>query len=173
MVHVVNPAPEPLMLEGVAAVEPVQIPPDQREKILEQVRRAPGTHTETTANFYCLEFLRPAPPAGVLYRIAPAAKQARFEPAVRALQSARRLRDLGRLSPDTNPESYFHSIRQWAVWTLEQGFDREKFLDAFLEHAKKSFARSGREWSEQVEVAVRRSAEGRWQDVTQVLAESR
>ena len=169
-VHVVNSDPETLTLEGFVAVEPVQIPPNQREKIVEQIRRAPGAHQEMNANFYCLEFLRQAPPEGVVYRIAGAAKQERFAPAARALDSARRLRDQGLLHPDTNPESYFHSIRQWAVWTLEQEFDRGKFLDAFLEHAKKSFTRAGREWSDPVEAAVRRSAEGRWQDVAQVLA---
>jgi len=171
-VHIVNPDPQPLTLEGYVAIEPVQIPPDRRQDIVEEIRRAPGSHTEMNANFYCLEFLRQAPSAGIVYRIAGAAKQERFAPAARALEAARRLQQQGLLDPDSNPESYFHSIRQWAVWTMEQRFDREKFLDAFLEHARKNLARAGREWSDEVEAAVRRSAEGRWQDITEVLADS-
>lgn len=171
--HIVNPGPERLAIEGYAAVEPVQVSPNQRERILDQIRRAPGAHQEITANFYCLELLRQAPSAGIVFRIADAARQEQFAPAARALEAARRLRDQGLLNPDSNPESYFHSIRQWAVWTLEQGFDRERFLDAFVEHTRKNFARIGQPWSEAVEAAVRQHAEGRWEDVAEVLAEAR
>lgn len=88
-------------------------------------------------------------------------KQRAFAPVARALEAADRLREAGLLDPDTNPESYFHSIRQWAVWTLEQGFEAETFVEAFVEHTKKNLSEAGRESSEQIEAVVRNSAEGR------------
>ncbi len=168
---VVNPGSEPLELDGYVAVEPVQISPSQRERILDQVRSASGALQELTANFYCLELLKLAPPDAIVYRIANAAKQARFAPAARALDSARRLYESGGMAVEGDPDTYFHSIRQWAVWTLEQSFDREAFLDAFTEHARKNFERMGQAWSAPMEAAVRQHAERRWTDVTQVLEE--
>lgn len=172
-VHLINTGPDPIEIDGYVALEPVDLSPAERDRIMESVRRAAGNHVEVNANFYCLQFGAAAPPQGIVFRVAPAAKQERFQPSARALAAARRLFEANRLSPDTNPDSYFHSIRQWAVWTLEQRFDREEFMEAFLEHAKKNFARAGREWSDELETAVRRSAEGRWQDITEVLAEAR
>jgi hypothetical protein len=168
-VLVVNPGDEPLELDGYVAIEPVQVSPSQRERILDQVRRAPGALQELTANFYCLELLKLAPPDAVVYRIADAAKQARFAPAARALDAARRLYESGGMSVEGDPDTYFHSIRQWAVWSLEQSFDREEFLDSFTEHTRKNFARMGQPWSEAVAAEVRRHGERRWEDVREVL----
>jgi hypothetical protein len=75
----------------------------------------------------------------------------------------------GSLSPDTSPESYFHSIRQWSVWTLEKAFDREGFIEAFIEHARKNVEDAGQQWSDEFAERVERSAEGRWQDIAMVL----
>lgn len=172
MAHVVNPGPGPLDLSGLFAVEPVSLSPTEKNRALEELLRAGGEHVEVKASFYCLQFGAAAPPAGVVYRIAPAARQERFQPAARALAAARRLRDAGGLSPDTSPESYFHSIRQWAVWTLEQSYDRDGFVAAFLEHTRKNVELSGREWTEEFAGIARRSAEGRWRDIRRVLEEA-
>ncbi len=168
-VVVVNPGPEPLALDGFVAVEPVAVSPSQRSRVLEEVRRAPGAHQELTANFYCLELLEQAPPGGVVYRIAGAAKQERFAPVARALDRARRLYESGGLAVEGDPDTYFHSIRQWAAWTLEQSFDRDRFLDAFVEHAHKTFTRLGQTWSDAVAAEVRRHGERRWEDVQKTL----
>jgi hypothetical protein len=170
--HVVNPEGGPIEIDGLFAVEPASLSPEERDQALESVRQVAGSHVEVQANFYCLQFGAAAPPEGIVYRIAPQAKQQAFQPAARALAAARRLHDAGSLSPDTSPESYFHSIRQWSVWTLEQGFDRDGFLAAFLEHTRKNVEDAGQEWSDEFADAVRRSAEGRWSDITKVLGEA-
>jgi hypothetical protein len=170
--HLVSPGSEPIEFDGLFAVEPVSLLPEQRDRILASVRQAAGSHAEVKVNFYCLQFGAAAPPEGVVYRVASPEKQERFQPAARALAAARRLYEANLLSPDTRPESYFHSIRQWTVWTLERGFDREGFISAFVEHAKKNVAEAGEQWSEEFSDAVHRSAEGRWKDITKVLGEA-
>lgn len=171
-VHVVNPGSEPIEIDGYFALEPVDLSPEQRDRFMETVRQAAGKRVEALVSFYCLQFGAAAPPQDIIYRIAPPAKQERFQPAAEALAAARRLNEANLLSPDTNPESYFHSIRQWSVWTLEQGFDRDGFVTAFLEHTKKRVEAGGQQWSDAVAEAVRRSAEGRWQDITKILEEA-
>lgn len=170
--HLVNSGSGPIEIDGLFAVEPVSLSPGERDRVLESVRQAAGSHIDVEVSFYCLQFGAAAPPEGVVYRIARPAKQQRFQPAALALAAARRLYETNLLSPDTNPESYFHSIRQWSVWTLEQGFDHKSFLAAFLEHAKKNVEDAGQEWSDEFADAVRRSAEGRWGDITKILGEA-
>ncbi|HEY7471926.1 MAG TPA: hypothetical protein VIE68_06215 [Gemmatimonadota bacterium] len=170
--HVVNPGPDPVAIDGYFALEPVDLTAQERDRIFESVKGAAGNHVEAVISFYCLEFGAAAPAAGVVYRIAPRAAQEAFAPAARALEVARRLNDAGLLSPDTNPESYFHSIRQWSIWTLEKGFDREGFLSAFAEHTRKNAEARGMEWTDAVAQAVRTSAEGRWRDVAKILEEA-
>jgi hypothetical protein len=171
-VHLVNPGPEPIEIDGYVALEPVDLSPEERDRIMESVRQTAGNHVEVNANFYCLQFRAAAPPQGVVFRIAAPAKQELFLPAARALDTARRLYEAGLLSPDTNPESYFHSIRQWSVWTIEQGFDHDRFLEAFLEHTKKNVEAAGQRWTDAIADVVRRSAEGRWNDITKILGEA-
>ncbi len=90
----------------------------------------------------------------------------------RALDAARRLRDAGALHPDSDPDDYYHSIRQWAVWTVEKGFDREGFLDAFVERTEENFRDAGQPWSADVAAAVRSYGEGRWTDIRAILDEA-
>ena len=171
-VHVVNPGPDPIEIDGYFAVEPVDLTPEERDQIFESVEQAAGNHVEAVISFYCLEFGAAAPAEGVVYRIAPGAAQEAFVPAAKAMEAARRLNEAGLLSPDTNPESYYHSIRQWSIWTLEKGFDRKGFISAFEEHTRKNAEARGMEWTEAVAQAVRTSAEGRWLDVARILEEA-
>ena len=168
-VHVVNPGPDPIEIDGYFAVEPVDLPPEKRNRIFESVKAAAGNHVELVIPFYCLEFGAAAPAVDVVYRLAPRAAQEAFAPAARAMQAARRLHESGLLSPDTNPESYFHSIRQWSIWALEQRFDRAGFVSSFVEHTRKNAESRGIAWSDAVAAAARTSAEGRWRDVSQIL----
>ena len=171
-IHVVNPGPDPIAIDGYFALEPVDLAPEERDRFFESVKQSVGGHVEAVVSFYCLQFGAAAPAAGVVYRIAPRAAQEAFAPAARAMEAARQLSDAGLLSPDTNPESYFHSVRQWSVWALEQEFDRAGFIAAFLEHTKKNAEARGMEWTDAVAQAVRTSAEGRWADVAKILEEA-
>ena len=170
--HLVGADSGPIEVDGLFAVEPVALSPEEKERVLASVRQVAGSHADVNVNFYCLQFGALAPPEGVVYRLASADKQARFQPAARALAAARRLYESNQLSPDTRPDGYFHSIRQWSVWTLEQGFDREGFVSAFTELAKKNVEEAGQEWSEEFASRVQQSAEGRWVDITKVLIEA-
>ena len=170
--HLVGADSGPIEVDGLFAVEPVSLSPEEKERVLASVRQAAGSHADVNVNFYCLQFGAQAPPEGVVYRLASAEKQTRFQPAARALAAARRLYESDQLSPDTRPDSYFHSIRQWSVWTLEQGFDREGFVSAFIELAKKNVEEAGQDWSEEFASRVQQSAEGRWVDITKVLTEA-
>ena len=120
-------------------------------------------------NAYCLEFMRQPPTMGTLFRIASPELQRRFAPMRKILQAARKLQEAGLLTPDSNPADYFHSIKQWALWTREQGFDVERFGKAFIEHTKKNFAAAGRQWTRQIEDAVLGIVPGRWGDILKVL----
>ncbi len=171
-VHVVNPGPDPIAIDGYFAVEPVDLSPEERDRIFESVKQAAGNHAEAVISFYCLEFGAAAPAAGVVYRLAPASAQEAFAPAARAMEAARRLHEAGNLSPDTNPDSYFHSIRQWSIWTIEQEFDREGFISAFLEHTRKNAEGRGIEWTDAAAQTVRASAQNRWLDVSKILEEA-
>lgn len=171
-IHMVNPGPDPIEIDGYFAVEPVDLTPEERDRIFQSVKGAAGNHVEAVVDFYCLEFGAAAPAAGIVYRLAPRDAQEAFGPAARAMEAARELHAANLLSPDTNPESYFHAIRQWSIWTLEQGFDHDGFLEAFLEHTKKNLEAKGQRWSDAIEQVVRRSAEGRWRDITKVLEQA-
>jgi hypothetical protein len=89
------------------------------------------------------------------------------------LDAAARLRDAGRLVPDSDPESYFHSIRQWSIWTLTESLDEARFAEAFVAQARKNFEASDQAWSGEIERAVRQLVPGRWAAVQQVLEAAR
>lgn len=171
-VTIVHPASGPVPLEGLVAIEPVAATAADRARFEREIEAAGGVVETVTGAGYCLQFAAKAPPQGTVFRLAPAEKQRAFEPASRALAAARRLHEAGRFSPDTDPESYYHAIRQWAVWTLEQGFDRDGFVDAFLDHTRRNVEERGQRWTSEIADIVRRSAEGRWSDVSQVLREA-
>ena len=118
---------------------------------------------------YCAEFLKAPPTAGSLFRIAPAAVQQQFAPMRKIMGAARRAYRAGQLHPDSDPTEYFHSIRQWALWTSEQRLDEQAFARRFLEHARKNLEGAGRAWTPQIETAIKGIVPNRWKDVTAVL----
>jgi hypothetical protein len=168
-VRIVQPESGPVEIDGLVAVEPVAATAEDRARFERELERMPGQRYVTTAAGYCLEMDALAPPAGTVYRVAPAVKQAAFAPMRRALDAARRLRDAGALHPDSDPDDYYHSIRQWAVWSVEKGYDREGYLDGFVERMEKNFREAGRPWSGDVAAAVRSFGEGRWTDIAAIL----
>jgi hypothetical protein len=168
-VQIVHPESGPVTIDGLVAVEPVAATAEDRARFERELAGSGALRETVTAAGYCLQQDALAPPAGTLYRIASAEKQAGFAPMRRALDAARRLRDAGQLHPDSDPTDYFHSIRQWAVWTLEKELDREGFLDAFVERTEKNFRESGQAWSPEIAAAVRSYGEGRWTDILAIL----
>jgi hypothetical protein len=168
-VRIVQPESGPVAIDGLVAVEPVAATAEDRRDFEREIEQAGGISQAFTAAGYCLNQDLLAPPAGTVYRIASAAKQVVFAPMRRALDAARRLRDAGQLHPDSEPTDYYHSIRQWAVWTIEKGFDREGFLNAFVERTEKNFREAGQPWSADVAAAVRTYGEGRWTDIRAIL----
>ncbi len=139
-----------------------------RKRMAQLAARNPVT---ARLNAYCLEFLRRPPSANSMFRIADSELQQRFAPMRDVLKASRRLRDLGVLSPDSDPTEYFHSIRQWSFWTMESGFDERSFGTAFLERVKKNFEAARQPWNGQVEQTIRSLVPNRWKDVQKVLEE--
>lgn len=122
---------------------------------------------------YCLEFLKRPPDLNRMFRFAPAEIQQQFEPMRKILGASRELFDAGVLTPDVDPASYFHSIRQWSIWTEERGFDLEGFEKAFLERTKKNFEAAKQPWNDQIETTVRGLVPNRYKDVVQILEHAR
>ena len=161
--------PEPVNLSGYAAIEPVELSPRERDEIRERIREMPGVRRTIKANGYCLDFVKLVPPEGAVFRLAPAAAQQAFQPVAKVLQAARELRDAGLLQVDNDPEGYLNSIRQWALWTVTEGFDQEEFTAAFSKQVRENLEGGGQAWTDPVAAAVRRHAESRWADIQQIL----
>jgi hypothetical protein len=173
--QVVNDTGRPIRLTGDGfVVQPIK--KEAQERLRKDLRRdlAGQVTQELTSRLsaYCLEFLRLPPPPGGLFRIAAPELQRAYAPMRRVLQASRRMQESGRLNPDMNPVEYGHAIRQWAIWTREQGFTQETFGKAFVEHTRKSVIAAGRRWTPAVEQAVRSAVPGRWTDITAILAEA-
>jgi len=168
---VVNDGPKPIKLDPAALVlEPLKN--DVQKRIQQELSRVVGKATTLKMNGYCLEFLKAPPTPGAMYRIADQALQQEFAPARKILNATRVLQKAGVLKPDSNPLSYFHSIRQWALWTKEQKFDLKSFGQAFVEHTKKNVRAAGRQWTREAEKAVMGVVPGRWSAIAQILQEA-
>jgi hypothetical protein len=144
------------------------------EQMLERELRQVAGRKRVTMNLtaYCLDFKKAPPTTGRIYRVAPRSVQADAGPVRLILLAAERMYTWGELHPDGNPTEYFHSIRQWAIWTREQRFNEQTFGQALLEHTRKNVVAAGRKWNKEIESAARSLIPNRWRDVQHVLAES-
>lgn len=168
---VVNRSTEPLQLTGGRIVlEPVRSL--TARDVDRERQRLRATGAPITANAYCLDFSKPVPAAGVVYRIASADAQRRAAAARDILAASQHLRVNGGIHPDSDPDDYFHSIRQWALWTHREGFDQAGFVKAFGDHTRKNFAAARRPWTAAVEQGLRQVLPGRWQDIQAILREA-
>lgn len=118
---------------------------------------------------YCLEFERTVPGAGEVFQLADRETQETHAPARSIVSASRALHQAGRLQPDTDPEDYYHSITQWAIWVNENSLDRAGFERDFVVHARRNVEAARQEWNDRVEAVVRSLMPGRWDDVTMVL----
>jgi hypothetical protein len=158
------------VLESEAfATEPLEGVSEQA--IAKEMEKYAGRPRMTmTLTSYCLNYEKAAPTKGRVYRVAARAAQDQLEPVRRILSAAELVRDAGELHPDGDPNLYFHSVRQWAIWTVEKGFNERRFADELLEYTKKNVAASGRRWTKEIDAAARSIIPNRWQDVQRVLA---
>ena len=101
--------------------------------------------------------------------LASAGKQGRFAPVRAILRAGEDLAAAGQLHPDSDPEPYYHSIRQWAIWTHERSYDEAAFIEAFVAHTRNNVEAAGFEWTAEVEAQVRGWAPNRFQDLTNLL----
>ncbi|GAC1661041.1 MAG: hypothetical protein NVS9B4_12750 [Candidatus Acidiferrum sp.] len=118
---------------------------------------------------FCVQFLKLPPEIGMVYKIAGPMMQEKYQPARLVLQAGRALAEKGKLHPDSDPDSYADSVRQYAVWAKQEGWDEKKFGDNFVERTKKNAEVRKVKWSQQIETALRGAVPGRWRDITQVL----
>jgi hypothetical protein len=130
---------------------------------------APGA---SSIEGYCVDFMKPPPAPGTQYRVAPAAVQKKYAPVRNVLKAARKIAQDGLLHPDSDPKSYLQFVKQYAVWTKIENWTPEKFADAFLDRTKKNFAALKRNWTKEVEQAVRSVIPGRWRDIQAVLQQA-
>jgi hypothetical protein len=157
------------------AAEPLVVEPlkDEAKKQLQgAAQRLMSSAAPVTAkiNAYCMEFLKPPPALGTAFRIAAPELQQRFAPMRQIMDASRRVQQLGQLRPDSNPDGYFHSIRQWAMWTVEQKLNEKTFANAFVDHTKKAVTAQKQPWSNDTENIIRKAAPNRWNDIQKVLS---
>lgn len=141
-----------------------------KKQLDKQVKRLGKNPVTVKLDAYCLEFVRQPPSPGAVFRIASQELQQKFQPMRHVLTASQRLQELGALTPDTEATEYFHSIRQWAIWSKEQGFlDASAFGKAFVEKTKSNFDAAGRPWTGEIEQIVQGLVPNRWKDIDSVL----
>lgn len=151
------------------AVEPIKQQAQQRvQQAFNRLAKAAPVRLELSA--YCVELLKAPPRPNTILRLAPKAVQQKFAPMSKVLQSAYRVQHSGLLRPDSNPAAYTDSIKQWAVWSVEQKFNQTRFTDAFVTHTRKNIESAGQQWTRQAEEVIRKVSPNRWQDIVKVLA---
>jgi hypothetical protein len=170
--RIFNPGSAPLNIKpGALVVEALKDKAGQ--KVQKELAKLVGPRMpdlpSLSLDAYCLEFLRLPHEAGTIFRIAQSQIQQQFQQSRAILKASRELYNAGKLHPDVAPEEYFHSIRQWALWTDEQGFDSKSFADAFIKHTRKNLEAAGGKWNKQYEKVLRGATGGRWSDIQAIL----
>lgn len=162
---------QPVVLRtGELILEPIDDLDAETRIRIEQIRAgARAGAPSLVLEGFCLQLQRAVPEAGTVYRIADRAVQQSGTPVGAILDAGRLLQDLGGLHPDTDPEDYFHSIRQWAIWVHEEGLDRGAFEAEFVEHVRRTFEAADHEWNSDVERRLNEFIPNRWNDVAAIL----
>jgi hypothetical protein len=140
----------------------------QAQSGMQQLIRATANPITAKINGYCLEFLKAPPSAGTIFKIAAPELQRRFEPMKKIVDASRLVRQ--QLRPDSNPEGYFNSIRQWAMWSVEQKLNEKTFGNAFLEHTRKLVTGQKQPWTKETEDTIKKVTPNRWNDIQRVLS---
>jgi hypothetical protein len=167
--QVLNLTGKPVRLAPMPmAIEPIRQQAQARvQQAFGRLAKAAPARLELSA--YCLEFVKLPPGANQIFRLAPASVQQQYESMSKVLRSAYRVQQAGLLRPDSNPAAYTDSIKQWAVWAVEQRLNESRFTEAFLGHTKKNVEAAGQPWSKPAEDMIRKVSPNRWRDILKVL----
>jgi hypothetical protein len=167
--QVLNLTGQPVRLASMPfAIEPITQQAQQRvQQAFNRLAKAAPVNLDLAG--YCVEFLKLPPAANQIFRLAPASVQKKYEAMSKVLRSAYRVQHAGLFKPDSNPAAYTDSIKQWAIWAVEQKFNEKNFTEAFLGHTKKNVEAAGQQWSRPAEDMVRKVSPNRWRDILRVL----
>ena len=116
--------------------------------------------------------MKEPPPPGVVYKVAAARHQQRLKPMRKIMRAANQLATAGKLHPDSSLAGYATSIKQYAVWTRLEGWNRDAFFKHFLERTRKNALAMKAPWTEAVETQVKKLLPNRWDDIQAVLKAS-
>jgi hypothetical protein len=118
---------------------------------------------------YCLRKDLLPPFEGQLFTPAGATIQEQFEPQRQILASSQELWESGLLHPQGDPDEYYHSVTQWAIYSYENGYNEDSFGDAFVQHTRENFEAAGEVWSTEAEAQAYTLVAGRWDDIDTIL----
>ncbi len=152
-------------------VEPLTEEPERIEEIWAALVERANAVVSVNPEGYCLEKEQRPPSPGELYTLASAGKQSQFSSARSILRAGGQLYESGHLNPEvqSDPEQYFHSIRQWAIWTHEHGYDEAGFTETFVGHTRTNIEARDLTWTPEIEALVSGLAPNRWRDISNVL----
>jgi hypothetical protein len=121
---------------------------------------------------FCLEYLKPPPPPGTIYQVAPEAVQQRYRAIRPVLEAGRALADAQMFRPDSDPDTYATFIRQWAVWTRLESWDEAAFTREFVAHTRRNVEDAGQVFTEVMRDTLEGAAPHRFMDILVVLVEA-
>jgi hypothetical protein len=172
-VTVVNDSPSPVHLAGDGVVvEPIKKGSDKEQRGgLQKAMATRGASVMTSkANAYCLEFKLNPPDQGSMFHVVDAATQRKYSAARDILHASRQLQASNQLQPDSEPQDYYHAIRQWAIWVEEQHFTtRAQYAQAFVERTKKNVVAVKQQWTKEMEDTLNQLAPHRWDEIVMIL----
>jgi hypothetical protein len=130
---------------------------------------AGGSVVKQPLNAYCLEFHKPPPAEGTLYRIADQATQEKFSSLRFLDRAAAQMSQNNQFHPDNNPEAYKNTIFQYAAWSTLEGWGQEEFTQHWVERTKENAEDLHVPWTKQMEDTLRNAAPGRWGDISEMM----
>jgi len=114
---------------------------------------------------YCVDYLKPPPANGMLYRIVPADEQAKYGDLSSVLQAGRELDEENAYTSDSNPEIYKVFIQQYALWAVIQQWNQDQFAEVFRDKTKANAAAARVPWTQQMDQSLTKLVPGRWRDI--------
>lgn len=130
---------------------------------------AGGSVVKQPLNAYCLEFHKPPPAEGTLYRVADQATQEKFSSLRFLDRAAAQMSQNNQFHPDNNPEAYKNTIFQYAAWSTLEGWGQEEFTQHWVERTKENAGDLHVPWTKQMEDTLRNAAPGRWGDISEMM----
>lgn len=172
-ITIANDSATPVRLAGDGVVvEPIKkgADKDERAGLQQALASRRGSLATSKANGYCLEFKLNPPEQGSMFQVVDAATQKQYSAARDILHASRQLQAANQLQPDSDPQDYFHAIRQWAIWADEQHVTtRAQYAQAFVERTKKNVAAVRQQWTKQMEDTLNQLVPHRWDEIVKIL----